>query len=407
LLLLSVLASLVLLACDGRANPASWVAIWATAPLEEATPPELLAGQRMVVRQVARISTGAETLRLRLSNEYGSEPLVLEEVHLAVANAGGAIRAQTDRLVPFAGMARVSIPPRSACYSDPVVFPAPAQTDLSITVRLLSLPGKLAGHPGSRTTAYLKPGAGTADENLTGATQIVHWYFLSGIEASVSGTGRAAVVCLGDSITDGHGCQTDQNTRWTDDLSRRLLADPATAGISVLNLGIGGGRLLRPGLGPAGFARLSRDVFGQAGVKWVILQLGVNDLGTRIKAQAAGQAFASAQDIIAGYQQVLSACRERGIRVALATIMPFAGAHWYSTPEIEIDRQAINRWIRESAPCDRVLDLDAALRDPSQPALLLPAYDSGDHLHPSMEGYRHMAESVPLDFFITARTGAN
>jgi lysophospholipase L1-like esterase len=407
LLLLAAMSPLVPLACAGPTSPVHWVVIWATAPLEEATPPELLAGQRMVLRQVVRISTGAETVRLRLSNEYGSEPLVLEDVRLAVADSGGAIRGPTDRQVLFAGAARVSVPPGTERFSDPLAFQAPAHTDLSITARLVSLPARLAGHPGSRATSYLKPGAGTADETLPGATTVVHWYFLSGIEDSSGGARRAAVACLGDSITDGHGCETDQNTRWTDDLSQRLKTDPATAGISVLNLGIGGGRLLRPGLGPPGLARLPRDVFGQAGVRWLILQLGVNDLGTRIKARAAGQAFASAQDIIVGYQQVLSACRDHGIRVALATITPFAGAAWYSTPDIESDRQAINRWIREAAPCERVLDFDAALRDPAQPTLLLPAYDSGDHLHPSVAGYRRMAESVPMDFFAAARSGSN
>ena len=406
-LLMALVASLVFFNGVGRAAPTSWVGIWATAPLEEAAAPELLAGQGIVLRQVVRISTGAETLRLRLSNEYGSEPLVLEDVRLAIADAGGRIRGGTDRPVRFAGEAKVVIPPKSVRVSDPLPFPAPAFADLAITARLLSLPGKLAGHPGSRATSYLKAGAGTADEGLTGATTIVHWYFISGIDAAADGTGRAAVVCMGDSITDGRGCLPDQNTRWTDALARRLQANPATAGISALNLGIGGGRLLRPGMGPAGLERLSRDVFGQAGVKWLILQLGVNDLGTRIKAREAGKAYDSAQDIIAGYQKVLSACRERGIRVALATITPFANASWYSTPDIEADRQAINRWIHESAPCDRVIDFDASLRDPAHPSHLLPADDSGDHLHPSMEGYRHMADSVPYDFFVPARPGAN
>jgi lysophospholipase L1-like esterase len=359
-----------------------------------------------VLRQVVRISAGAETVRLRLSNEYGSEPLVLEDVRLAMADADGAIRGQTDRPVPFAGAARVSIPPNSVCVSDPVAFHAPALSDLAVTVRLLSLPEKLAGHPGSRANSYLKAGAGTSEEKLAGATKIVHWYILTGIDAAAGGPALAAVVCLGDSITDGRGVLPDQNTRWTDAFARRLQADPATRGIAVLNLGIGGGRLLHPGNGPAGLARLPRDVFGQAGAKWVILQLGVNDLGTRIKAKAAGKPFASAQDIIAGYQQALSACREHGVRVGLATLTPDGNATWYSTPDIEADREVINRWIREAAPCDRVIDFDAALRDPALPSVLLTQYDSGDHLHPSMAGYRRMAESVPMDFLVPAGAGA-
>jgi len=402
---LFLLASLLFPAGIGHAA-ASWVGIWATAPLEEAPPPELLAAQGLVLRQVVRTSAAAETVRLRVSNEYGTEPLVLDDVRLAVALSGGSIRPETDRPVMFSGASRISIPPKSACVSDPLPFPVPAQADLAITARLIRLPGKLAGHPGSRATSYIKMGAGCADEDLAGAARIVHWYFLSGIDALASGTGRAAAACLGDSITDGHGCPPDQNTRWTDALTRRLQADPRSAGISVLNLGIGGGRLLRQGLGPSGLERLSRDVIGQPGVRWMVLQLGVNDLGTRIKAKESGLPWATAQDFIAGYRQVLSECRENGVRTALATITPDANATWYSTPEIEADRKAINRWIRDSAPCDRVVDFDAALRDPAHPDLLLPAYDSGDHLHPSMDGYRKMAEAVPLDFFLWAQAAS-
>ena len=404
---LVLLSSLVALAGAGCTTPHRWVGVWATAPIEEAPAPELMAGKGMVLRQVVRISTGVDTVRLRFSNEYGAEPLVLEDVRVAIAGAGGAVRGDTDRPVQFGGASRASLPPGSMLLSDPMPFRAPAHSDLAVTVRLLSLPPKLAGHPGSRATSYLKAGASTDDSTFSGAAKIVHWYFLSGIETWVKGEKRAAVVCLGDSITDGRGVQPDENTRWTDAFSQRLRANPETAGISVLNLGIGGGRLLRNGLGPSGLSRLSRDVFGQAGVKWMILQLGVNDLGTRIKAQPAGQAYASAADIIAGYQQVISACHGRGIRVAVATITPFAGAQWYSNPEIEADRQTINRWIREAAPCDRVVDFDAALQDPAHPTLLLPSYDSGDHLHPSILGYRHMAESLPLDFFATGAAQRN
>jgi len=288
-------------------------------------------------------------------------------------------------------------------YSDPLPFRVAAHADFAVTARLVSLPGKVAGHPGSRTTSYLKQGASTADGVLNGATRIVHWYFVSGIESLTGGTGGAAVACLGDSITDGYGCLPDQNLRWTDAYSRRLRTDPATADVSVLNLGIGGGRLLRQGNGPSGLSRLDRDVFSQAGVKWVIVQLGVNDLGTRINARAAGQAFASAGDLIEGYQRVLEACRAHGVRVALATITPFAAAEWYSTPDIEADREAVNQWIRERAPCDAVADFDAALRDPDHPTVLLPTFDSGDHLHPSMAGYRRMAESVPEGFLLNTR----
>jgi hypothetical protein len=47
----------------------------------------------------------------------------------------------------------------------------------------------------------------------------------------------------------------------------------------VLNLGVGGGRVLLDGPGPNGAARFDRDVLMQSGVRWAIILEGVNDLG--------------------------------------------------------------------------------------------------------------------------------
>lgn len=366
------------------------------APVDEEAPSAMRSGA--VLRQVVRISQGTQVVRLRFSNEYGSEPLVLEEVFVALAGAGGAIQVSSDRPVSFGGLARVSLPPGAVAVSDPLAFPAGPRADLGVTLRLGSVPARVAGHPGSRATSYLDAGARASSERLDGASAMVHWYFLTGIETEAPAS-AGAVVCLGDSFTDGHGSGTDKNNRWTDALSERLLSDPGTADISVLNLGIGGNRLLHPGLGPSGLSRLPRDVFGQAGARWVVLQLGVNDLGSRIKAREKGQPFASADDIISGYRQAVEACHAHGIRVAMVTLSPFVAATWYCSPDVERDRLAINDWIRRSSPGDVVVDFDAALRDPADPTRLRPSYDSGDHLHPSVEGYRLMAALIPGDFF--------
>jgi lysophospholipase L1-like esterase len=374
----------------------SWQALWATAPLAEDANPSLQAGGGVVVRQVVRVSQAAQALRLRLSNEYGREPLVLSAITVGVSAGGDRLAAGTEHAVTFLRAGVVTLPPGAIAASDPIAFAVSARQDLCVTLVLTSVPHKIAAHPGSRATSYVQAGGDPHADSLPSATRVVHWYFLAGIDGLTSGQG--AVVCFGDSLTDGYGCKPDQNTRWTDALSARLLADPATAGESVLNLGIGGNRLLRDGLGPAGLSRLDRDVFRQAGARWVILELGINDLGTRVKARQAGQPFASREEIIEGYRKVIDACHAHSLKVGMATLTPFAMAKGYSSADIEEDRLALNAWIRSASGCDAVIDFDAALRDPAHPGEIPASLDSGDHLHPSIEGYRLMATAPPRAF---------
>jgi lysophospholipase L1-like esterase len=227
---------------------------------------------------------------------------------------------------------------------------------------------------------------------------IEHWYQLAGIEV-VAGAGAGAIVAFGDSITDGHACTTDGNDRWPDDLARRLQAAAPRLPLGVLNLGIGGNRVLQDGLGPNALARFDRDVLAQPGATQVILLEGVNDLGTlTIKGEVppAGHEALVAR-LIGAYRQMMVRAHQRGMRVLGATILPYTGSSYYHPDaQNEADRQRLNAWIREAGHFDAVIDFDAALRDPQDPARLLPAFDSGDHLHPSPDGYRHMAEAIPL-----------
>ncbi len=206
---------------------------------------------------------------------------------------------------------------------------------------------------------------------------------------------------LGDSITDGRGSTTNGNDRWPDVLARRLQASPATAQVAVLNAGLGGNRLLRDGLGPNALARFDRDVLAQAGVRWLIVLEGINDIGTAAGAREKGEPAATADDIIGAYAQIIERARAHDIRVHGATIMPFEGFTYagYYTPEGEADRQRVNAWIRASGLFDAVIDFDAATRDPERPPRLSAAVDGGDHLHPSAAGYRIMGESIDLKLF--------
>lgn len=380
---------------DGR-----WVATWVTAQqlTEKHNLPPEPGFVDATVRQKLRISIGGEKLRLRFSNQYGNAPLTLEEVQVAVSAGDGAIQPGSARALSFHGAAAVTIQPGAMVVSDPVDGPVAAMADLAVTLRTRSAPADVTGHPGSRTTSYFSHGGAVDAVDLSDAKRVDHWYFLSEIDVW-TGRPAAAVVVIGDSITDGRGSTTNGNDRWPDRLSRRLRADPATADVAVLNQGVGGGRVLRDGLGTSALARFDRDVIAPPGVRWLIILEGVNDLGTAVGARARGEPATTARDLIAAYEQMIVRAHDHGIRVYGATIMPFAGFKAYDTPESEADRQAINHWIRTSGRFDGVIDFDAIARDPAQPARLSAAVDGGDHLHLSAEGYRIIAEAIDLTLF--------
>lgn len=394
----ALLSSLAALGAETSVAP-YWVGTWATSPRAEEAATVGVSLEGATLRQVVHVSLGGARVRLRLSNVFGLTALTLRGVHLALSAGGGAIRPGTDRALSFHGQAAITIPAGAVMLSDPLDFDLPAMADAAISIHVQSVPAPLTTHPGSRTTSYVLAGDHLSATDLPAATKVVRWFFINGLDV-VDATGRAAaVVVLGDSITDGYGCITDANNRWTDELTRRLQADPATLHVGVLNHGIGGNRLLRDGLGPNALARFERDVLAQTGVRWLIVLEGINDLGTRPEARAKGQDYAVAADLIAAYDQMIERAHTRGIRVIGATILPFTGSKNYWSADGDADRQTINTWIRTSGRFDAVIDFDAALRSPDQPDRLKPEVDGGDHLHPSIAGYATMARVVDLALF--------
>lgn len=349
------------------------------------------------LRQTVRLSGGGARLRIHLSNLVGTAPLTIDSVHLALAEASGSarVRAGSDHTLSFGGLAQVTIPAGAEYVSDPIPFPVPDRTTLSISLHLPQAPSGVTGHPGSRTSSYIAAGNHAADAELTGE-RVEHWYFISGVD--VAGCG-GTIVALGDSITDGRGATTDGDDRWTDVLAARL---PVGAGLSIVNQGIGGNRVLRDGLGPNALARLDRDVLTQPGVRYLIVLEGVNDLGvlTRDHPVPEAEHAALVADLEQGYRQIVARAHDRGIKVIGATILPFGGsAYYHPGAPGEADRVAINRWIRSAGVFDAVVDFDAVLRDPSRPERLAPAFDSGDGLHPSPAGYARMGQAVPIALF--------
>ena len=373
---------------------------WAASPqlTEEANLPPPPGFVDATLRQIAHVSIGGKTLRVRFSNAFGRTALTLRSARIARSAGGSAILPSTDRALTFGGRPSVTIPEGALAVSDALDFELPPLSEVAITVSLKGVPVEVTGHPGSRTTSYLQAGEAASAPDLPAAARVDHWYYVNGIDVTADGA-AGAVAILGDSITDGRGSTTNGNDRWPDNLARRLQARPETARVAVLNHGIGGNRLLRDGLGPNALARLDRDVLAQPGVRWLIVLEGINDIGTRVAARAKGEPAATAEDIVAAYEQIIARAHARGLRVYGATILPFEGASNYFTPDGEADRQKVNHWIRTSGRFDAVIDFDAATRDPERPERLAPAVDGGDHLHPSAAGYRVMAEAVDLALF--------
>lgn len=372
-----------------------WVGSWASAQMiptgDNALGTETY--RNATLRQIVHLSLGGATLRVHLSNAFGTAPLHIQAVHVARARAPGqpAIDPVTDKALSFDGRADVTIPAGAEYLSDPIALDMPAHGDLAISIFYDSPPSAETSHPGARSTSYLIPGNHVADETLPAdAKNFEHWFQISAVDVLAPQNHRA-IVALGDSITDGRGATTNGNNRWPDMLAGQLQKT------GVLNAGIGGGRILNDGLGPNALARFDRDVLGQSAVRAVIMLEGVNDLGAlTIKEPASPAQHAEMVRRITGaYAQVIERAHAAGLKAYGATITPYGGSDYYHpTAENEADRQAINAWIRTPGHFDGVADFDAALRDPEHSDRLRPEYDSGDHLHPSAAAYRLMGGEI-------------
>ena len=380
-----------------------WVGTWST-PQQVPEPNNGLPAHSLdnaTLRQLVRTSIGGSAFRIRVSNVFGTAPLRIDSVHVARALAPNSskIDSASDHAVTFSGQRDVVVPAGAEYLSDPVPLPMAPLTTLAVSMHFPEQPAAQTGHPGSRATSYVLSGDHVADAELAGAAKVEHWYFLTEVDAAEA-TQSSAVAVVGDSITDGHGVPTDSNERWTDVLAQRLLA--AHRDVGVLNLGIGGNRILLDGLGPNALARFDRDVIDRPGVKYLIVLEGVNDLGTstRDHSISAADHQTLVRNIIAGYAQMIARAHDHGIKAIGATIMPYAGSGYYHPDAAnEADRQAINAWIRAPGHFDAVVDFDRLMRDPKRPTYLRPDYDLGDGLHPSVKGYQAMGNAVPLSLF--------
>ena len=376
---------------------AHWVGTWATAPYAGTwyITPDL---GNVTLRQIVHTSLAGNRLRIRFTNEFGTEPLEIRAADVALSASNGAIQPGTDHVVTFGGKPSFRIPAGALALSDPIDLPTAAFADLAISIYLPVQQISVASiHGGAHQTNYLQAGNAVGAPTLESPAKQESWYFLKGVDVEPKADNAAAVVAFGDSITDGAYATVDANVRWPDFLARRLQANANGANLAVLNEGIGGNRVLHDGNGPSALARFDRDVLAQAGVKYVIVLESINDIG-RLSRHNDPMDVVSAEDLEQGLQQLVARAHEHNIKVFGATLTPYEGAGYGCTMG-EAVREAVNQWIRNSGVFDGVVDFDKATRDPDHPRMFSPKYDSGDHLHPNSVGYSAMGDAVDLNLF--------
>ena len=372
-----------------------WVGTWGTAPQLVETnnnPPSPGLGNNSL-RQIVQVSIGGEKVRLKLTNEFSTGSTEIKAVELARAKTSGSsseIDESSTVSVTFNGKAGVTMAAKGKAVSDAIDFHIGPRENVAITIHYGSASStSVSGHPGSRTTSYLKAGNTT---DFSGATKTDHWYNILALEVEAPEQ-AGAVAILGNSITDGRGSTTNEQNRWADVLSRRLLANEPTSQVGVLNMGIGGNCVLAGGLGPTGSSRYQRDLFGQEGVKWIILFEAVNDLG------GAQNGVQTAKRIIEVYKQIIREAHQKGIYVFGATITPFKGNSYYSADH-EKGRSTINQWVRTTKMLDGVIDFDKAVRNPEDTIAMQSQFlFENDWLHLNAKGYETMGGCIDLSLF--------
>lgn len=375
-----------------------WVGTWATSAFDGDpwhTVPTLVDS---TLREIVHTSIAGRELRIRFSNEFGIEPLHVGAASVALSTEQAAIDAGTAHQVTFGGSPSMVIPPGAEVISDPVTMSTPAFANLAVSLYLpLQQISDVSVHSSAQQDNYIETGNHVQDASLTAPVVVDSWYFVKGVDVVPVDSKAATVVAFGDSITDGAYATENANHRWPDYLATRLHNDPATAHLAVLDEGIGGNCILIHCVAANALARFDRDVLAQAGVQYVIVLEGINDIGTLHDPNRPDYKL-TAEDLEQGLSQLVARAHEHGIKVFGATLTPYKGAGYFTEKGEQI-REALNHWILTSGVFDGTIDFDKATRDPASPLVFAAQYDSSDHLHPKDAGYAAMADSIDLSLF--------
>jgi lysophospholipase L1-like esterase len=344
----------------------------------------------VTLRQLVRVAVAGNRIRLRFSNEGGSEALVLGAVHVGAAGPDGSVLPGSDHVVSFDGHGSTSVPASSPLLSDPVDLKVEALEKLVISIHV---PGPLS-RTGHGLFQYVSgtPGDQTAAPQLPSARIMRLPALVTQVEVDPV-SANAVIVTLGDSITEGAASTSNAFRGWPDRLAERLTA--AKSKWSVVNAGIGGNRLLRYGTGPNALARLDRDVFSVPGIKAIIVLEGINDIGRGFYPPTEP---VTAEALIAADKQIIARAHAKGIKVYGATLTPYKGAHYFM-PEGEAVRETYNAWIKTGGTFDGVVDFAPSVADKTDATTFDASFNLNDKLHPNDAGYQAMANAIDLGLF--------
>jgi lysophospholipase L1-like esterase len=365
----------------------SWVESWAASPQPQSSTSVGFTDQTL--RMIVHLHAGGGSVRVRLANTFGDRDVTFDHVTVARRTSGAAV--SSVRTATFGGLGRVTVAKGAEISTDTIAISVSAGQDLAVSLYVHAATGLATYHRSALQTSYVSTAGDHATETGAGSftTTVSSWYFVDAVSVHSSGS-AGTVVALGDSITDGSGSPGNANHRWPDRLSDRLRARFGTSARSVVDEGIAGNAVLTdlPTGGPSALHRLTRDVLVRRGLTDVILLEGINDLRSASPA-------ATADQIIAGYQQIIDRVHAKGARIFGATVTPVEGSARYSAT-MEQQRQKLNAWIKAPGHFDGFVDFAKAIQDPADPLRMLSSYDSGDHLHPNDAGYQAMANAVDL-----------
>jgi lysophospholipase L1-like esterase len=297
------------------------------------TPQAVPAFGNQTLRLNMFLKLGGAALRVKLSNRFSTQQLVIGGAHVALRRSatGAEIVPETDHVLTFDGARTLKLEPGKEIWSDPVDLAVKQHEDLTVSLFLPEATKPEAFHPVGLKTQYLAAGDHCGDATLASAgmgSRTTMYFFVSDVQV-MAPTNTRVIVALGDSITDGAASANDVNGAWPDVLSKRLPALPDGTPVCVINMGIGSNRLLTSdAAGPAGVKRLEDDVLSRPNVSHLILLEGINDISyEQVKAE----------QLIAACEQVIDKAHAKGIKVFGATLLPIQNSR-KDTPANEATR---------------------------------------------------------------------
>jgi len=394
---------LFLISAVFAADEVSYTGTWSSSQYFNGELPDIdLQGNSL--RQILRVSIPGEQLRFHFSNIYGEDELELKSVHVAksAGQGTGAIVVETDTEITFNGQAEVTIPAYGDVISDTLPFPISTFDELAITIYYGKIPASFTGHAGSRTRSFVELGNAVSKEKFGEDHSFVRWYTIAAIDVVDNEKKYEAVLCYGDSITDGRGSTNDKQNRWPDVFAEKLQSHPATQRLAVLNAGIGATTVYGESTPkyPTGLGRFQKDVAEQTNVKYMVVLYGVNDILFN---------GITAPVLIDSYKELIQRAHEIGITIYGSPILPFKTNDNY-TPEKNQVRAEVNEWIVNTPASeggfDAVIDLATVVADPNDSEIFYADLCDNDGLHPNYLGHNAMGNSVDITLFMNEESDA-